>query len=358
MRRWLGLPRSLFRRRIRLFPIRSDIHGGRRCNKQQHAGSDTDDPGADPMRWLQLSQELDDRRSPLCSRKRESMLQSPPRPPMYVFDRDQPGSIPVRRDGGCITKRMPTGEQLIRHTRESKHIVSRVRGLTEQHLRACIGWRQRTQRGHIEAGRVRASICFWQESPGNTEVQHFYRAVERANDVRRLEIRMNDAFAMRMSECGAGGMNDPQHFGARQAASRATLDQRIQRATFQQLHHQKHRRAIAIEIEHARNVRMGQRLRFLGLALQRLERLRMLAKILVQHFHRDERIAILSFLLAQIARLEHRAHAAAPDLFFENETFLEHGAEPDIHRRHIRPGRLASGDVAARGRNIFVRRTG
>ena len=82
---------------------------------------------------------------------------------------------------------------------------------------------------------------------------------------------------------------------------------------FEQLHHDEVRVAVAVEIEHADDVRMRQRLRLVKLALQRGERLRPVVIVELQNLHGDEARCIGEMRAMAIERPVHRAAAAASE---------------------------------------------
>src|SRR6185437_10267787 len=87
--------------------------------------------------------------------------------------------------------------------------------------------------------------------------------------------------------------------------------------------------AVAIEVVHGHHVGMRELLGLAALALQRFEGLRMAAESLVQQLQSDPGIAVLSFLLTEVARLEDHAHATAPELLFEHEAILHDTSGPE-----------------------------
>ncbi len=112
---------------------------------------------------------------------------------------------------------------------------------------------------------------------------------------------------------------------------------------FEQLHHDEVRVAVAIEIEHADDVRMRQRLRLMELALQRSERVRAVLVVELQNLHRDVARRVRQDARDAGRALVHRAAAAATEDGQQLVAIAQHVLLPHFPRRVALRLRLARG---------------
>jgi hypothetical protein len=225
---------------------------------------------------------------------------------------------------------MAPGQQLVGDAGERKDVVARIRRLVGQHLRAGIGRRQGVQHAGIEDGIVAMIHLRTGDGAGDAEVDDLGPPALRDDDVGRLQIEVDDAVLMRIDEGGADVADDPERLRSRQPLEAGGADDPIERLARQVLHGHVEGGAVAVEVVHGDDVGVRQGLRLLGLALQRAERFRVAAEVLVQHLEGDEGVAVLRLLLAQVERLEHGAHAALAQPLRQDEAAVEHlsGLEP------------------------------
>src|SRR5262249_36968798 len=112
----------------------------------------------------------------------------------------------------------------------------------------------------------------------------------------------------------------------------------IQRLAFEQLHDHEDIAAVTVEVIHRYDVGVREMLGLATLALERLQRLRVTAELVIQQLQGHPGIAVLGFFLAEGPRLEDDPHATAPEFLFEPEPVFDNA--PGSQRRTVSHGAL------------------
>lgn len=179
-------------------------------------------------------------RSPVCSNS--GWLRVP------VQNRfDQFGELPFR-------KRALPGRALVKHRACRINIRPRIRRVIPQllrrHIRCCAektGCLFDAQRGLGRSLRMKELR--------KAEIQYLQPLVRREAQIPRLEVAVQHALRVRRFESCRELRADSRHFLERQSAGRKAL---VQRSPRHELHHQKVRSVVRIEIENRANIRMIQ----------------------------------------------------------------------------------------------------
>ena len=143
----------------------------------------------------------------------------------------------------------------------------------------------------------------------HAEVQHLHFTAPGDEQVRRLEVAVDDALAMRGVERVGDVLAVAQHLVQRDRAAR---DPRLQRLALQQLHHHELLAGVLADVVQRADVRMIERRDGARLAEEALHRLRLATRFLGQELDRD--------LAAQpqvLGGVDH-AHAAAAERLLDS----------------------------------------
>jgi len=151
---------------------------------------------------------------------------------------------------------------------------------------------------------------------------------------------VNDMMFVRVAERVAHGCQQLKRRGGSHAAGIGSSKDPLQRSTRQVLHRHEYGPAVPVAVDDAYDVRMGEALKLMGLALQGDDGSEVFVERLGQHLDRDMRIARARFGPTQVDGLEDPAHAAFADQRNETEPALQDIADADS-RRPL-PGRLAA----------------
>src|ERR1700730_205249 len=148
---------------------------------------------------------------------------------------------------------------------------------------------------------------------GDAEIEHLGHAFGRQEDVRRLEVRMDQPLAMGIRQALAHSLDDGPCFLRRNTPAIRSSNQLVQRLTLEELHHDERAADDSIQIQNMDryDVWMRELHRATCLRLHGLEGLRMVLEIGAEDFDGNE--AVAPFLDVGIPGLPHLPHRALTD---------------------------------------------
>ena len=233
---------------------------------------------------------------------------------------------------------MPAGQQLVDDAAQREHVISGIRIQTVDHFRACIGRSHRAQRIDVERRAIAGRLVGIRYCPGNPEVDDLDATVRQHDDVRGLQVGMDDTLAVRELQRGDNLPEYRQQARQRRTPQPVPLQNCLQRGPLEQLHRQEQRGAVPVEVMYSNDIGMGEALGLARLPLQDLQRVLALQDVDIQGLYRDIGMSILRLLPAQVARLEHRAHAARADARLDDEPARQYVARLQRLLIRRRPG--------------------
>jgi hypothetical protein len=149
---------------------------------------------------------------------------------------------------------------------------------------------------------------------------------------------MHDAFVMRICQPGAHGLHHGLCFLPGKAGD-SFAQKRVERLPLKQFHRHEDQGILTVEVIYRDNVPLRQRMRLLGLPLQRLEGQRVSSELRRENLDRDLGVTVLRLLAAEITGAVDHPHATVSDKFLQDKAVLDY--EPGFDGPADR--RLASG---------------
>jgi len=119
---------------------------------------------------------------------------------------------------------------------------------------------------------------------GEPEIQDLRIAPRRDEDVRRLDVAVDEAVGVRRVEC-VGDLRRPGDELVRR--DRSAVDPLLERRSFEELHHDERPALVIADVEDAADVRVAERRRGPGFTLETLARLALLQVLLGQELERN-----------------------------------------------------------------------
>ncbi len=301
---------------------------GRHHGRDQQAGEIRREPLAAAARAQPLDQRADGLQ-PMLAAKRHRLAERAVLAARQPRHGRRQRAARQRHLGAVALERMMAGQQLEDHAAERVDVVAHRRIGALDHLQARVGRRQRAERAGVEhgllAGRAGARVA----GARDAEVEHLRHAVARDHHVAGLEVGMHDAARVRALQRARHPVDERPRLAQRHPR-RTLANQRAQVDAVDVLHRHEDDRAVLVEIVDVDDMVVGQLLRAPRLALQRDQRIRVAPELVVEHLHGQVRIAVARLHLALVAREVDHAHAAAPQLAFEQEAALEQRADRGV----------------------------
>src|SRR5512138_3988343 len=213
---------------------------------------------------------------------------------------------------------MSAGEKLVGDASETENVIARIRRYAAQYLRARVGGCARGDSRIFAAPRSRGA-----------EIEHLDLPARAHEDICRLEVAVHDAPAVRIRERSPARHQN----GAleRKRQRRRLAKQRRERTSFYQLHRHEPGLFVAMQFQHACNVRVRERLYVSKLVLEPRDRAGGIFDVGSRRLDRD--VCSGSVLVVrEVARAKYPSRAASSQRSFDQETILEDCAGTDAGR--------------------------